>query len=455
MDGATIILVDDDKNILTTFKMRLELLGYVVRAFLDPREALTAFQKEKADVVITDLLMEGLDGQALMEEIHKLDPHLPVILFTAYGTIEGAVEAVKKGAYTYLTKPVQHEELALHVERALEKRALMKRIGRLERLVQERDGLGNIIAKSPKMQNLFRVIRQVAPTESTVSIFGESGSGKEVVARAIHKLSNRSECPFVAVNCGAIPETLLEDELFGHVKGAYTNAHRNKVGLFSQANEGTIFLDEVGETSEAMQVKLLRVLETGIVRPVGGEKDVEVNVRLVVATKQNLQQMVRDGKLREDFFYRIHVIPVYVPPLRERKEDIPLLAQHFIHDCSEKMGREIVGIERTLLERFMAYDWPGNVRELMNVIEYLVAMSSGPMLTEKVLRNSAFRELVPEDIRPLREAKDNFVRLYLEDLFRITRGNVSQAARLAGYYRADFYKLFQKHGITPRDYKGD
>ncbi len=453
MDQGKVILVDDEKNILTTYGMRIKNFGYKCLTFHDPREAISEFKQHGADVIIADLKMEHIDGRELMLQIKKIDPHVPVIILTAHGSIENAVDLVKEGAYDYLQKPPEVNVLELRLKRAVEDSRLKKELSYLRQLVHKGDFFKNIVAQSPNMKQLFETVRQVAKTDSTIAIYGESGTGKELIARAVHHYSPRSSNPFLAINCGAIPETLLEDELFGHVKGAFTNAYNNKSGLLVQAHKGTIFLDEVGEMSEAMQIKLLRVLETGVVRPLGSEKDLQVDVRIVVATKRDLQQMVKDGKFREDFFYRIHVIPLYLPPLRDRKEDILLLAAHFIEQFSKKMDKTIKGMDNKLKDMLLGYDWPGNVREIENVIEFLVAMSSSPILKGDLLKNSAYKDLARQEIRPLREVKDEMIRQYLDDLFKVTRGNISKAAKLAGYYRADFYKLFQKYGFVPSDYK--
>ncbi len=449
-----ILLVDDDLNILEVLKMRLELKGYEVVTASDPEEALALFEEGDFDVVITDQRMDKMTGQELMLECQKIDPTTQIILFTAYGTIEQAVATVKAGAFSYVTKPVDHHDLALKIEKAIEKRDLLRQLANLRQMVVEKFLFEDMVGESPKMKAVFRQIMAVAPTESTVAIYGESGTGKELVAKAIHIHSQRAKGPFVAVNCAAIPETLLEDELFGHVKGAFTGAVSSKVGLFVQANRGTLFLDEVGEMSPTMQAKLLRVVETGEVRPLGSDQVKKVDVRLIVATKRDLQKMVKEGLFREDLYYRIHVVPIYLPPLRERKEDIPLLMRHFFKKFSEKMGKKIETIQPEVVDLFVSYHWPGNVRELENLVEYLTALAPGQVITKAMLANTPLvQEKPPVEFRPLREAKDQFVRRYLEDLFKLTRGNVSQAARLAGYYRADFYKLFQKYGLDPKKYR--
>ncbi len=451
-----ILLVDDDAATIEVLRMRLEdFYGFEVIGVNNPKEALAIFSdRSDIDILITDQKMAEMSGQELMQECLSIDPDLQTIIFTAYGTIDQAVESMKLGAYTYLTKPVDHEALSATIEKAMEKRMLLRRIQDLEGLLEGGYRFSRMIGKSPRMQAIFRQILQLAPTDSTISIYGESGTGKELVANAIHTYSRRSKANFVAVNCAAIPETLLEDELFGHVKGAYTNAVRHKEGLFLQAHKGTLFLDEVGEMSEAMQAKLLRVIETGEVRPLGSDVVKKVDVRLVVATKRDLKELVDKGRFREDLYYRIHVVPVKLPPLRERQEDIILLLYHFLNKYTKKMDKPIKGVEEAVVERFKSYHWPGNVRELENTVEYLVAICTTDVLGEELLEHTPLNQVAqPDKIPPLREAKDKFIKEYLHDLFRLTQGNISQAARLAGYYRADFYKLFQKYQMDPKEYK--
>jgi two-component system response regulator GlrR len=454
-----ILLVDDENSILVTTKMRLKLFGYenVITAS-DPLEALKIFknQQGKIDLLLSDQKMDEMSGKELMEECLKIDPDLQTIIFTAHGTIEKAVEAVKAGAFSYVEKPINHEDLALKIEKALEKRQLLKKVADLERIVEDQFHFGEMIGTSPQIRAVFRRIVQVAPIESTITIYGESGTGKELVANAIHFHSPRNKGPFVPVNCAAIPETLLEDEFFGHVKGAYTSAVTTKAGFFRQAHKGTLFLDEVGEMSEAMQAKLLRVIETGEIKALGSDHVHKVDVRLIVATKRDLSKMVKEGSFREDLYYRIHVVPINIPPLRERKEDILLLMQHFFKKYETKMGKDIKRIQGDVIDSFRTYNWPGNVRELKNVVEYLVAVSKGNTITSEMFANTSLADnCLPQKKIPLRQAKDQFIKKYLEDLFRITKGNVSKAADSAGYYRADFYKLFQKYGLNPKDYRSN
>jgi two-component system response regulator GlrR len=455
---ARILLVDDDEDILVTTRMRLKLFGYenVITAS-DPIDALKLFndQEGKIDLLLSDQKMSNMSGQELMEKCLEIDPDLQTIIFTAYGTIEKAVEAVKAGAFSYVEKPINHEDMALKIEKAIEKRELLKKVANLERIVGEQFRFADMIGTSPQIRAVFRQIVQVAPIESTITIYGESGTGKELVANAIHFHSPRSKGPFVAVNCAAIPETLLEDEFFGHAKGAYTSAVTSKVGFFRQAHKGTLFLDEVGEMSEAMQAKLLRVIETGEIKPLGNDHVHKVDVRLIVATQRDLSKMVEEGRFREDLYYRIHVVPIIVPPLSQRPEDILLLMQHFFKKYQTKMGKNIKKIEGDVIDGFRTYSWPGNVRELKNVVEYLVAICTGDTITSAMFANTSLADsCLSQKKVPLRQAKDEFIKKYLEDLFRITKGNVSKAAESAGYYRADFYKLFQKYGLDPKNYRG-
>ena len=452
-----ILLVDDDESILDVIKMRLEVLGYEVITALDPGIALKIFmdQGDRIDLLLSDQKMNGMNGKELMEECLKIDPGLQTIIFTAHGTIAQAVDTVKAGAFFYVEKPIDHQDLALKIEKAIEKRELLKKVADLERLVEGQFEFGGMIGNSPQIKAIFRQIIQVAPIDSTVCIYGESGTGKELVAGAIHFNSRRNKGPFVAVNCAAIPETLMEDELFGHIKGAYTNAVISKEGMFRKAHKGTLLLDEVGEMSEAMQAKILRVIESGEVKPLGTDRVYRVDVRLIVATKRHLAKLVEDGRFREDLYYRIHVVPINLPPLKERTEDIFLLMQHFFKEYGTRMGRNINKIEGNVINAFLMYDWPGNVRELKNVVEYLVAVCPSNIVTDTMLANTVLADCGMDDKKiPLREAKDQFIKKYLENLFRMTRGNISQAAKYAGYYRADFYKLFQKYGLDPKNYRG-
>jgi two-component system response regulator GlrR len=391
---------------------------------------------------------------------------VPTIILTAHGSIESAVEAMRRGAYSYLTKPFEPSDLLLQIDRALENRKLNYEIKRLKDMLNERYDFANIIARSGKMRAVLDVVGRIAKLDSTVHIHGDSGTGKELIAKAIHLASNRKDKAFVALNCAALPESLLESELFGHEKGAFTGAVKSTRGLFTQAHGGTLFLDEIGDMPRSTQSKLLRVLQERQFYPVGSEVPVEVDVRIIVATNKDLEDQVRKGLFRDDLFYRIHVIPVYLPPLRERKDDIVPLLEHFLKKYSQHMKKEVKGLTPDALRKLMMHDWPGNVRELENTIEYAVAMTQSDMVTEDyILQGKSITSERPPTpaqetgeersggLRPLKDARDAFERDYLIQVLSMTEGNVSQAAKLAGKYRADFYDLLKKHDLNAHEFK--
>ena len=452
MPKGKLLVVDDDQNLLELMKMRLESADYEVTTASREEDALQAIKGQIFDLSIVDLQLAHRDGISIMEEFHLILPEMPVIILTAYGTIESAVEAMKRGAYSYLTKPFDPQDLLLQIERALENRRLASEVQRLKGLLSERYDFSNIVAKSQKMQKVLEAVAQIANIDSTVFIHGESGTGKELIAKAIHLASERKDKPFVAINCAAIPEALLESKLFGHEKGAFTGAVRSTKGLFAQAHEGAIFLDEIGDMSLSIQAKVLRVLQERQFYPLGSEKLVEVDVRVIAATNKDLEDQVKQGLFREDLFYRIHVIPIYLPPLRERKEDIPPLADHFLKKFSQQMKKDIKGLSPSALQRLMLHDWPGNARELENTIEYAVAMAQREILTDEYILQT--KEVLPnEPLKPLKESRDGFEKSYLIHLLEICKGNVSQAAKVAGKYRADFYDLLKKHDLKLENFK--
>jgi two-component system response regulator GlrR len=459
-----ILVVDDDPNIIELVKMRLESAGYDVTAAEKEEEAIWAVKTEPVDLCLLDLMLENQDGISLMENVHSITPDVPAIILTAHGTIETAVEAMRKGAYSYLTKPFEPRDLLVQIERALEHRRLNSEIKRLKGLVEERFDFANIVARSAKMRSVLDIVARIAKLDSTVHIQGESGTGKELIAKAIHLASDRKDQEFVALNCAALPESLLESELFGHEKGAFTGAVKTTKGLFTQAHSGTLFLDEIGDMPLATQSKLLRVLQERQFYPVGSQAPVEVDVRVIVATNKDLEEQVKKGLFRDDLFYRIHVIPIYLPPLRERKEDILPLAEHFLKKFSVQMKRDVKAIAPEALRKMMLHDWPGNVRELENAIEYAVAMTQKDTITDdyvlpaKLLlreeeRPSTQASPSDETIKPLKDARDAFERDYLVQVLALTEGNVSQAAKLAGKYRADFYDLLKKHQLKVDEFK--
>jgi len=467
MSTGRILVVDDDRNLLELVRTRLEAAKYEVLTAVNGEEAREALNGDSIDLSIVDLKLAGQDGMSLMEELHAINPALPVIILTGYGSIEGAVEAIKRGAYGYLTKPIDPRDLQLQIARALENRRLASENMRLKELLKEKFDFTNIVAKSDKMQKVLAGVSRIAQTESTVYIHGESGTGKEVIAKAIHLASERKNKPFVAINCAAVPETLLESELFGHEKGSFTGAVRSTKGFFTQAHEGTIFLDEIGDMPLSIQPKLLRALEERQFYPIGSEKPIQVDVRVIVATKKDLEEEVKKGLFREDLFYRIHVIPVRLPPLRERKEDIPHLVGHLLQKIALQTKNDVKGLTPQAMKKLMLHDWPGNVRELENTLEYAVTMTEDKLVTEDLIfetrvptavgsQESAIRgDLLPAEgpLRSLKEARAEFEKAYLIRLLEHSNGSAAKAAEIAGKYRADFYDLLKKHGIKLQEFK--
>ncbi len=451
MNLGKILVVDDDSNLLDVIRMRLESANYEVVMALREEKAIEAIREQIFDLSIIDLQLTSQDGISLMEEVHLISPDIPVIILTAYGTIESAVRAMKKGAYSYLTKPFDPRELLFQIEKALENRRLICEIKKLKGLLEERYNFANIMAKSKKMQKILEQVSRIAKTDSTVYIHGESGTGKELIAKAIHLSSGRKNKPFVAINCAALPETLLESELFGYEKGAFTGAVKSVKGLITQADEGTVFLDEIGNMSLSIQAKMLRVLQERQFYPIGSKKLIEVGVRVIVASNKDLENEVKKGHFREDLFYRINVIPVNLPPLKERKEDIPPLVEYFLKKLSRQMKKDVKRLTSKAMQKLMLYDWPGNVRELENTIEYAMAMTQQNVITEDLILQT--KVLFPEPLKPLKEAKENFEKDYIISFLEHTSGNISRASELAGKYRPDFYNLLKKHRLNPKDFK--
>ena len=456
MAGEKILVVDDDPGLLVLMRVRLEATGYQIISAEGGKEALILAQEEALALALIDLKMVDIDGMTLLQELLRLHPRLPVIILTAHGTIASAVEATKKGAYDYLTKPFDAPDLLHRLEKALEVRRLQGEIQSLRTMVQERYHYDNIVASSDRMQQVMRQVAQIAATDAVVALYGESGTGKELIAKTIHAASQRSQGSFVALNCGAIPDGLLENELFGHVKGAYTGADRAKEGLLRQAEGGTLFLDEIAELAPPLQVKCLRVLQEGEFYPVGAERPIRVDFRLITATNQDLWSAVKEGRFREDLYYRIHVIPISLPPLRERREDIPLLAHHFLQHFSREMHKPIQDFVPEAMQCLMLHHWPGNVRELANVIQRAVVLAPHNLITPDLLLLGQETSRSPcHQLGSLKEAQEGAERAYLVQVLTATRGNVSQAAALAGRYRADFYKLLRKHALDPGAFKDE
>ncbi len=451
MSDERILVVDDDPGLLTLLKMRLHSMGFVVTACGTGKDALHHAQEDPYDFAILDLRLPDVDGLDLMEELHQHQTQLPVLILTAHGCIPNAVQAMKKGAYGYLTKPFDDKELQESIDKALTTKRMGEEIHRLQLLVNELYGLDNVVARSPQMHEVLQQVARVAKTDTTVCISGETGTGKEVIARVIHCNSPRGSKPFTAVNCAAIPEALFESELFGHLKGSFTGAYQNKRGLIHSADKGTLFLDEIGEMPLPLQGKLLRAIQNREILPVGGQVPIKVDIRILVATNKDLEQAVREGRFREDLYYRIHVVPLHLPPLRERREDIPFLAHFFLKRHGEHHHKVVKAFSPEAMQRLLIYAWPGNVRELENTIERAVVMSLHETITPEFLPLSPQETTQPGSLQPLTEAKEAFERGYLKDVLAATQGNISRASQIAGRYRADFYKLLKKYGLHPSD----
>ena len=454
--GAHILVVDDDEDILRLLSMRLRARGFRVTTAASAEEALARIAVSPPRAVVSDVRLPGRDGLALFEEIRSTRPSLPVILLTAHGTIPDAVDATSRGVFGYLTKPFDSQLLLEKIDQALQLSAPAGGDDGADPLVvggQADDWMSGMVFRSSRMAELMADARMVAASDASVLIRGESGTGKEVLARAIHLASPRAKGPFIAINCGAIPEQLLESELFGHLKGAFTGAGNTRAGLFQAANGGTLFLDEIGDMPLALQVKLLRVLQERMVRPVGATRAEPVDVRLLSATHRDLDAAMAQGQFREDLYYRLDVVSLTLPRLEERREDIPPLAAHFVQLVAGKYGKPISGFAPDALEALATAAWPGNVRQLYNVVEQSCALTSTPLipltLVQRALRVPTMEAL------SYTEAKQRFERNYLVQLLKLTEGNVADAARIAERNRTEFYRLLQKYDLTPAMFRGD
>jgi two-component system NtrC family response regulator len=451
MKRVKILVIDDDESLRRVLEYNLAQEGYAVLTASSGEQGLTLLKKEGADLVVTDVRMSGLDGLQVLDEVRKADPNIQVIILTAFGTIEMAVEAMKAGAFHYISKPFNRDELKLTIRKALQLKALERENVALRQELQTRLGLDAIIAESPQMQQLLEMLERVAPTETTVLILGESGTGKELIARAIHANSPRAAGPFVAVNCAAIPENLLESELFGHVKGAFTGAIRDRVGKFEAAEGGTIFLDEIGEMRPELQVKILRCLEERVVERVGDNRPIRVDVRVLAATNKDLTKAIQAGEFREDLYYRLNVVPLQIPPLRERREDIRPLAQHFLQRLGASPRLAIAPDAFKVLE---TYDWPGNVRELENALERAMIFHRGDVISladlPETVRAPRAKEAValpvslPEAGLSLEEVEKELILRALQK----HEWNQSRAARYLGITRHTLLYRMEKHNIA-------
>ena len=443
MKAGHILVVDDDPSLLRLLDIRLQSAGYTVQTADSASAALARVEQSVPDAVITDLRMDGMDGLDLLRELQRRQPGVPVLLLTAHGTIPDAVSATQHGAIAFLTKPVDREELMSELERALSLTAHAD--------VPD-DWRAGIITRSPRMEELLEQARRVAATGTSVLIRGESGTGKELLARSMHRASPRRDGPFVAINCGAMPEGLLESELMGHERGAFTGAQHATTGLIRSADGGTLLLDEIGDMPLALQVKLLRVLQERRVRPVGGTRDFPVDVRILSATHRQLSEAIAAGEFRQDLFYRLNVIELQLPPLRERPEDIPLLINRRLRALAERDRERVKVYAPEAMERMVAARWPGNVRQLDNVVEQHVALAPDTVITAEQVRRSLGDEAVA--FPSVADARAQFTRDYLVRLLKLTEGNVSEAARVAQRNRSEFYKLLSRHDIDPSDFKG-
>ncbi|AYC20144.1 Transcriptional regulatory protein GlrR [Dickeya dianthicola] len=439
--SASLLLVDDDPSLLKLLGMRLTSEGFTVTTAANGQDALRLLLREKIDLVISDLRMDEMDGLALFTEIQKNQPGMPVIILTAHGSIPEAVAATQQGVFSFLTKPVDRDALYKAIDDAL----------KLSPPASDESWRAAVVTRSPIMLRLLEQAKMVAQSDVSVLINGQSGTGKEVLAQAIHAASPRAGRPFIAINCGALPEPLLESELFGHARGAFTGAVSQREGLFQAAEGGTLFLDEIGDMPLALQVKLLRVLQERKVRPLGSNRDIDINVRIISATHRDLPKAMEKGEFREDLYYRLNVVNLKLPALNERAEDIPLLANHLLREAAARHKPFVRSFSTDAMKRLMAASWPGNVRQLVNVIEQCVALSSAPVIGDALVEQALEGEntALPTFV----EARNQFELNYLRKLLQIAKGNVTQAARMAGRNRTEFYKLLARHELDANDFK--
>jgi DNA-binding NtrC family response regulator len=451
MAGERILVVDDEKSMCQFLSIMLRKEGYQITAVDDGKKAIEAIRNQRYDVVLTDIRMSGMDGIEVLKEIKKQDPTIPVVIMTAYASQKTAIEAVNQGAFHYLIKHAKNDEIKMVVRNALDMKRVRRENQILKKQLKKTSDLKTIIGKSEEMESIFKLVDKVADTDSTILIYGESGTGKELIARAIHYRSQRSHGPFVSINCGALPENLLESELFGHVKGSFTGAIKDKEGLFKVAQGGTFFLDEVGETSPTIQVKLLRVLQEREVIPVGGTNPIKVDVRLIAATNADLEKAIKNEAFRADLYYRLNVIPVHLPPLRRRRDDVPLLVNHFLQKYNENLDpAKQRGIEKDAMEVLVAYDWPGNVRELENVIERATILEETKNITIESLpeklrrRESSSQTLITDKAQVTLEELE---REYLIKVLNDTNWQKKKASAILGINASTLYRKIQRYGL--------
>lgn len=462
MEPSHILIIDDERVICDGCRLTLSDRGHSVDICMTGRAGVKAIRKGTYDLVLLDMKLPDMDGMDILRTVEKEKLGMYVIVMTGYSSVQNAVGAMKLGAFDYLTKPFSDDELVLAVERAMEKKRLVEENLALRQQLSERFDFSNIIGENPTILKIFNEIQKVAPTSSTVLLHGESGTGKELFARAIHAHSERAARHFVAVDCSTFSSSLLESELFGHVKGAFTGAVKDKAGIFEAANHGSLFLDEVGNLDMDIQAKLLRAIETQEFKPVGASQLKKSDVRIIAATNRDLKAMVDEGKFREDLFYRLNVFPIFIPPLRERRDDIPRLLYHFLKVYCRQIGKQVDGFSDDALETLVSYDWPGNVRQLKNVVERLVIIADARVLDYQSLsdhweiKQNRTRDAIPETMEELKSVKRHLLenqfgqieRAFLQKALSATDGNITQAARRVGLQRPNFSALMKKHHLS-------
>jgi DNA-binding NtrC family response regulator len=455
MQAAKILVVDDDAVARDLLAEALKKEGYHVEAYSSGEAAIARGREGRVDLVLTDIRMGAVDGLTVLREFKRMSQDTAIVVLTAFGSLEGAIEAIKQGAYDYLAKPFKKEEIKLVVQRSLDHCRLLRENTKFREELKSKDEWSPLVGSSPAMLEVYKLVARVSESRSTVLLQGESGTGKELIARAIHGNSPRRDKPFVPVNCGALPDALLESEMFGYEKGAFTGAVGTKTGLFEAANGGTLFLDEVGELGQALQVKLLRVMQDHDVRRVGGTTSIKVDVRIIAATNRDLEQLVKEGKFRDDLFYRLNVVRITLPSLKEREEDIPMLAHHFLQKCAAGTTTAVRGFHPDTMECLQRYRWPGNVRELENAIERAVSLSHGPLLTPEDLPASIRQAPSPSEQKPDMPDTTESVYMTLEEvekrhLMRVlkeTKGNKVKAAKILGIDRRTLYRMAERFGV--------
>lgn len=450
-----ILVVDDDRGMCELLELGLARRGFQVRWTTEPRKVLELLQQDFYEAVVTDLNMPGQDGIELTRQLVGNRSDLPVIVITAFGSMESAVEAMRAGAYDFVTKPLEVDSLALVLQRAVQHRALREEVKLLRRAVAASHGVDNLFGESSEMRRVFNLLSRVAEADVSVLVLGESGTGKELVARAVHTRSQRKDGPFIAVNCSALPEALLESELFGHTRGAFTDARSPRRGLFQQAHGGTVFLDEIGDLPLALQPRLLRALQERKVRPVGSDTEIDIDVRVLAATNQDLESAVSEKLFRGDLYYRLNVVQVRLPPLRARGNDVLLLAQHFLRQTAARLDKHVERMSPSVAERLLAYSWPGNVRELQNCIERAVALTAYDQLgvddlPEKIRDYRPSQVLLASDHPSELVTMDEIERRYILRVLDVVSGNKSLAAQILGFDRRTLYRKLERYGISTR-----